>query len=457
MNISINTWLDWARGSLWLTPATMTLLAVLLAYASTEIDQRYGSLVIEAFPWVQTTSQAARSSLSALAGALITVSGVVVSITVVSLSVTASQFGSRLLRTVLRDRVTQLTLGGLLASSLYCLLVLSAVREDEAIYVPHLSVALALVLASFNLGMLIYFTHNIGSKIQAPVIIHTAAEDLGSAVARLFPEKLGEPAEKEETEQLKQDLGGPRDLPSFRVETVQQGYIQAIDAPSLFEMAKDQRLVVRLGYRPGDFMVKGRTLAEVWQDQEGEACDHKELADQIQGAFILSISRTPVQDVEYAFNELVEIALRALSPGINDSFTAITCIDWITANLRKVAEGKSPTPYRREDDNGSVRLIAQPFDFVGLVASALDPIRRCSTTNLLVSLHLLKALGTIGESVSSEEQADALRIRAEIVAETFLGPDTAVFDQQQVIQEHKRATAVLARKFPDLQIRSFET
>jgi len=422
----------------------MAFFAVGLAYGMTTIDQHYGAAVIEQIPGLRTTGQAARSSLGALAGALVTVVGVVISITVVSLTVTASQFGSRILRIVLGDRVTHLTLGGLLASALYCLLVLFAVREDESIYTPHLSVALAIVLGVVSLGALIYYTHNIGVKIQAPLVISSVAQDLEMAINRIFPMSLGDPAEAKEVREQEEKLGGPDGEPNFLVRAEHQGYIQGIDSDSLFDLANNSKVVVQLLRRPGDFTIKGSPIAAVWREED----DNLDLSDAIQGAFYVGPIRLPVDDVEYAFNELVEIAIRALSPGLNDTFTAITCIQWICAGLSSVAKRRPPSRYRC-DDRSTVRLIADAASFEELIRSALDPIRAAGKGNVQIASQLMHGLLSMAQFARSRAHADAVWERAKLLHEETQAAGVADIDRIDIDAYFQEIAASFEQRFDE--------
>ncbi|HAJ59616.1 MAG TPA: DUF2254 domain-containing protein, partial [Cyanobacteria bacterium UBA8543] len=165
------------------------------------------------------------------------------------------------------------------------------------------------------------------------------------------------------------------------------GYLQAIDNDKLMKIAQSKDLLVRLKHRPGKFVVQGSELVRVWP---GERVN-KTLSQQLNEAFILGKQRTEQQDVEFCVNQLVEVAIRAISPAVNDPFTAIRCIDQLSAGLCRLAEREFPSPYRYDDDN-NLRVIADPVTFAKLTDDAFNQIRQYSKPDVAVRIRMLEAI-----------------------------------------------------------------
>ncbi len=409
----------------WFLPSVMTVLAIGAAFGMIALDGLVEGEAIESLAWIYANRpDGARELLSTVAGSMITVAGVVFSITIVALALAAQQLGPRLLRSFMRDKGNQAVLGTFVATFVYCLLVLRTIHGDgEEGFVPHLAVAFGVLLAVVSLLVLIFFIHHVSASIQADKVIAVVSRDLESAIHRLFPEHLGH-----EPDGAPLGLGGaesnreadpaPDGLPerfaqaAVAVPAGKSGYLQAVDGESLVELATERDLVLRLRRRPGDFVVEGRTLAEVWPGERIDAAIVEEVAD----AFIVGEQRTLPQDAEFAIDQLVQVAIRALSPSLNDAFTAMTCVDHLGAALSSLAERRLPSP-RRRDQTGGVRVVADVTGFAGLVNAAFDQIRQNSRTNAAVTIRLLESLAGVAEHTRNETQRAALLRQARMVAE----------------------------------------
>jgi uncharacterized membrane protein len=348
----------------------------------------------------------AREVLSTIAGSMITVAGVVFSITIVAFQLASSQFGPRLLRNFMRDTGNQVVLGAFIATFLYSLLVLRTIRgEGSEEFVPYLSVALAIVLAVVGMGVLIYFIHHVSVAIQASNVVAVVSNELAHAIERLFPEKLGHGVPE----------GGLRkasDIPQGFASTAQPitvagsgGYLQMIDTEKLMAVARAHDLLLELPYRPGHFVEQGSTCALAWP---GERVSEQVTA-QICAAFIYGPERTLTQDVEFAVDQLVEVAVRALSPGTNDPFTAIRCIDRLGEALCQLTGRAMPSPYRY-DDTDTLRVIAPSVTFTGVVDAAFNQIRQYGRTSVAVTIRLLERLAVVvARTYREEDRAVLLR------------------------------------------------
>ena len=380
---------DWRnetlRTNLWLIPAIETVAAVLLFAATLTIDQAAFHGEIRLPSWLISGSpDAARQILSSLAGSLITVVGVVFSIMIVTLTLASTQFGPRMLRTFIRDRGTQVTLGTFVATFFYAMLTLISIGGT---FVPHLSVTVALALTAVDLGVLIYFIHHVATAIQLPEVIASIARDLTNAIgvetggAASRPELVNGPSLP--VLQARLDRAGQV------VTAPTSGYLRFVRNATLVRIAAEYDAVIRLHYRPGHFLVTGHPMATVWPPEVAD-----KIRSRLENVHITGPLRTLTQDIAFGIDQLVEIAIRALSPAVNDTFTAMTCIDWLGDSLCRIAVDWYPQVYHRDRD-GQIRLIAAPVSYERLVQRSFEKIRQAAGGMPAVLIRQLDALSKI--------------------------------------------------------------
>lgn len=402
---------DYLRASFWFLPSILAAGAVVLAYAAVSIDEGVDEKWLQEHGWLYSGGAAGASAvLQTIAGSMITIAGVVFSMTLVVLSLASSQYGPRLLRNFMRDAANQLVLGTFVAAFVYCMMVLRTIRlEDGAAFVPHVSVSLAVFLALVSLWVLIYFIHRVALSIQADEIVARVGKELDIQVNRLYPEQIGE-GEEDPGHGPAPELPEGFDRDSVPVPAAEDGYVEFIDGDSLLELAEKSDLLVRVEMRPGKYVVAGRPLIRAWPaGRVGE-----DLTDQVNKAFAIGHQRTHGQDVEFAINQLIEVAARALSPGVNEPFTAISCIDRLGASMCRLARRKIPSPYRH-DDSGTLRVIAQPVTFVGIVDVSFSQIRQHARSSAAVTIRLLETISSIAPAVCRQEDRQALLRQAEMI------------------------------------------
>ena len=387
-------------------------------------------------------TEGARSVLSTIAGSMITISGVVFSITIVALALASSQFGPRLLRSFIRDRGNQVVLGMFIATFLYCLLVLRVVvsPEDGDRFVPHVAVTMGMVLAVGSISVLIYFIHHIAVAIQADTVVATVGREFVESVDRLFPSPAGEPTDSPHSE-LPDHLGSEPAI----IASVESGYVQVIDTDALVEIASNRDLLIELQRRPGDFVIKGAAFARVWP---GERVS-EQVESQIRESTVLGPYRTQEQDVEFPVNQLAEIAVRALSPGINDPFTAMACVDRLGAGLCRLAEREFP-PRVLKDSRGNARLVVDAPSFADVADTAFNQIRQHARASAAVTIRLLETIREIASFARQEEQREALLRHADMVERGSRNGLSEENDRRAVAQAHREAIVALApRRFLD--------
>jgi len=405
----LHNWWRELRSSFWFVPALIVLGAVGLATVLIGIDATVDLPLVERWPLLfGAGADGARGLLAAVASSMITVAGVVFSITIVALSLTSSQYTSRVLRNFMRDRNNQVVLGVFVGIFAYCLVVLRVIRSgDEGAFVPSLAVMGGLILAFVGIGYLIFFIHYISISIQSSSIIANAAEETMTAVDQLFPKGLGDDVEEDGDSDSEPLLVGQE---WFTVAARKTGYIQNIEGSALLAFANERGTILRMERGIGEFVVEGTPLISVATPGDMDEDSIKELNT----VYVISRYRTVEQDAGFGIRQLVDIALKALSPGINDTTTAVMCVDYLTAILVRLAS--RPIATARRLDHGELRVIARGPSFASLLAEAFDQIRQNATGNVAVLTRLLQALEIIAGQTTSLRRRQTLRQQAELIA-----------------------------------------
>lgn len=398
--------LERLRNSYWVVPTLMLLAAGALAYGMVQLDfllQASGKLPKIWFLTIEASG--GRSVLSDLATSMATIAGVVFSITIVALQLASSQFGPHVLRSFLADRGNQISLGTFVSTFLYALLITLSIREKSN-FVPYASTYTAMVIGVAAMGVLIYFIDHVANFIRLEGITATLALDLRQATHSVFPDALGEGEQVErETEPQRSEFAA-RSQP---ICVNQAGYVRRLDDAMLMRLACRHGLTIWLSVRPGDFVLPGKIVMEV---APAESLDEK-ITDSLVGTLVLGIRRTPNQDIPYALQQLAEVAIRALSPGINAPFTAIPCIDLLGEGLCVLAERKMPS-LRRLDEKGRVRVfVARGTTLAGLTSVALGPIASAGRSHAEIMARLIETALLVSERVQNEEDRKEIRSLAE--------------------------------------------
>lgn len=404
---------DHVRSSFWFLPALMTGAAIALAFATVALDEAVTDRWLETQRWAYTGgAEGASQVLGTIAGSMITIAGVVFSMTLVVLSLASSQLGPRLLRNFMRDTTNQAVLGTFVATFVYCLLVLRTIRRAvDLTFVPHLSVTIGVLFALVSLGMLIYFIHHVSVSIQADEVVARVGSELIQGIDRLFPQQMGHAAPHSAGAQPGTRLPDEFDGEARPIGAAGDGYLQYIDADALMTLATDEKVLLRLERRPGQYVVKGSPLVMIWPgDRVTEPLERR-----VNSVFTLGHQRTAAQDIEFAIHQLVEIAVRALSPGINDPFTAITCVDRLGSALHRLAERDMPSAYRF-DEQDHLRVIVRAVTFPAIVDAAFNQIRQYARSSAAVTVRLLETIAVIAGATHRPEDRAALHRHAEMIS-----------------------------------------
>lgn len=426
---------DWRREALrtnlWVVPALETLF-ILFVFAATYAADRASYDGLIQFPnWVLNgTADTARVILTTIAAAIITVIGIVFSITIVVLTLASTQFGPRMLRNCVRDVGTQLALGAFVATFCYTMITLVSVGGgSHGDFVPHLSITVALMFTLANVAVLIYFLNHVAAMIQLPVVIASIAKTLNAEIEaqHRVPLALREVERGPSSDELLARLaesGAP-------IRTPRSGYLQVIRIEKLVKVASKAGAVVQLPYRPGHFFVAGQVMARVWPPAAVADVERSLALGHIAGAY-----RTLPQDISFGVDQLVEIALRALSPAVNDTFTGMTCVDWIADGLCRISRSWQPHRIRR-DASGEIRVIANQPDFDRLVQRAFDTIRQAAVGMPAIMIRQLDALAKIIEQTPDRRRRTVLMRQADAIQRSNLDTVPDPGDRDDVTRRYE--------------------
>jgi len=386
------------RTSLWALPLLMMVGAAAAAILAVNVPVRQGQDPV----WFLYSGDAeeAPQFLASLVTAMITMATLVVSITMVVLTLAAQQLGPRLIRSFMADHRTQATLGLFVSTVIYLLLVLrSAYGSFEK--VPNLAVTGGTALVLLCLVALLFFVHHLARSIIADNTIDRVGAALDDDIARLLPESNSKQASAPNKRPA--DTGAPLELQ-------RSGYAQAVHYDRLVDIAREADAVIELAFKPGRHLVEGTTFAWIAPASADEA------HEKIENCLLLGGERASVQDLETSIRQLVEVALRALSPSISDPFTAMAVIDRLTTSLAKIMKRGMPQ-WVWADEDGKVRLLAPRSTFADIVQEAFRQIRQHSQNQTAVLIRLVESIGQLMPRADKAQRA-VLEEQIEIVLET---------------------------------------
>lgn len=384
-------------------PAVMALGAMLLAWSMYWLDGQIPNEVLNTSRFIVSGSVSElRGYLFGMATTVLTTAGVVFTLLTLPLSTVAAQYGLCLLRIFLGDRTTQFVLGMFVATFAYCIcgaMIVPPVEvQPEG---PQILTTIGLYLLVASFAALILLIQHISIMLQAPNIAAAAGVELLEVVR-----ETNLPDATSGVDQRQTGSSPPDSLIEAKAHPVhasKSGYIQYVDPEYILPLAEKKDIVIRLVPKPGAFVRSGMVIALVWPADRVD----EELDNEIRNSFLLGNQRTPTQDVEYAINQLTEMAVRAMSPAINDPFTAMTCLDYIGEGLALFARqgAISPNIY---DSRGQLRLVFDPVTFDELLSAAFDMLRHASADNASVLLHMLEIINLISQETKSPDARQKL-------------------------------------------------
>jgi uncharacterized membrane protein len=433
------------RATFWFVPTVLVVVAVLVFIATFAIDVAayYGHIHLPF--WLQVGSaNAGRDVLIAIAAAIITTVGVVFSITILALTLASQQFGPRMMRNFVRDVGNQFTLGIFVASFVYSVLALGSISSfPHPNFAPHLCVAVAELLLLLDLAVLIYFINHIAGSIQLPAVIAGIAHDLDVAIENEFPDP---DEERDASAPLSaRDVRARLQDPDKLLEAIElrggvvlaptSGYLQFVGYAQLTKIARLLDATIRLDYRPGHFIVAGQPIARVFPRG---AARQVELA--LAKTHVTGPHRTLMQDPVFAIDQLVEIAIRALSPAVNDTFTALTCLDWLSEGLCRLSQRELTGDIFRDED-GRIRLVGAGWSYERMISRAYSKIRQAAVGMPAVFIRMLDTIRVVANSTTSSLQRDALANQATMIMRSA---DRTVVEENDLEDIRRRFDAAMA-------------
>ena len=422
----------WSRldANYWFYPAMFVVLAAALGITGTALDRAgWGEQLAENFHFLAATPQSAQTMLSIIASSMIGVAATVFSITIAAVAFASGTYGPRLMTNFLEDRGNQLSLATLIGTFVYALTVLASVRgsgeepvssgaaslaEGSNGFVPQLSLLGAYALSALAVGVIVYLLNHIPSSIR----INHVLEDIGRRLVFDIRERYPRAAAGEEP-----DPAAPGD-PLVATRT---GYVQMIEFDGLAKWARDEGYRLALKVRTGDFVHPGMALALVAAEQQAD-----DAARKLEEHMSFGAVRTPKQDPQFLIDELVEIGLRALSPGINDPFTAITALHWLGAATAELGQRNLVKQVGVVDDERYVWPL--PDDFAHFLARGFGAIRSAVAASPIAARVMLETLANAREAIPDaarcgqlSEEAGRLMEQARLL---LAGPDLAIVTER---------------------------
>ena len=424
--------------NLWRIPLQLSCVAVAL-FAITlipDVLDKYGAIHIPS--WLTMGSiDDARAILGAMMGAVATVLALIFSVALLVLSMVSTLFGPRLLYRFLQDWVTQVTIGLFMATFVYiCLVFLVTHQDPQSSFIPQISLITSWVLVVLSFGFLVYYSHRVASSIQNPDMIGAIVDDLYVAAGGAHVSGPGEGtgAVPDDSAILRQAESGAI------VSCTKSGYLQHVDHGSLVAAARAADALIVLRFRPGQFVLRGEPLAAI---VPAENIGKLEAA--IDHGIHIGRHRTLTQDSEFGIAQVVEIAIRALSPAVNDTFTGIACVDWLGDALLTLAE-RPPLEGNWYDTDSRLRVWMPPVRLERLVKLAFDQIRQASATTPAVLIRQLEAILRLAPRLPNacrevlSDQADAiLEIASQLVTLDRRDLDAAWHQALTALEGAKRA------------------
>jgi uncharacterized membrane protein len=421
LSIGIQARLDWLRSRMWFIPGAFAIGATIAAFVLVPVDHLVDQSLSVDLSGVLFAGgpESARLVLSTIAAAMLSFTGLVFTVTMLVLQLASSQLSPRVMRTFLRDRVNQTVLGLFVATFLYSLLVLREVHTPVvgSSFVPAIAVTVAYLLLVASVGAFVFYIHHMAQAIRAVSVLRSVGDETRAAIARLYPEGIGDEPEPPIP-------GLPARAPDQLVmHEHAPGVITSVDEEQLVEIAREHGLTIALLHQVGDFVPQGTTLLALWSGAGGPP--DTMLAGHLVGAVQIGLERTMTQDPAFGFRQIVDIAERALSPGVNDPTTALQALDQLHDLLRRLAVRRFPSPSRL-DEKGDVLLHLPRPGWPDYVALAIDEIRQYGGGSIQIARrlrHLLLDVRAVAPPARAEPIVRQLRLLDAGIAEAFSAPE----------------------------------
>ena len=411
MNSRFGQYWQQLQESLWFVPGLLVIGSFGLAYGLIEFDTNTAWQGQKQFPLLfGTGAEGSRGMLTAIAGSMLTVAALVFSLTLATITQVSSQYSPRVLRNFMRDKVNQVVMGYFIAVFAYCLVVLGTIRgTDEHKFVPATAVLVGLLLALGGVVALILFIHHIAESLQTGTIVRHIFHETSGAIEVMFPNRFGEaiddPAKTEAALRYTDE-----EIGWHPVMAGQAGYLQRINTEGLLRWASRQRVVLRIEQPMGAFVGACTPLFSVRSGMERPDPEQADWSDDLLQYVSIGRHRNIEQDIAFGIQQLVDIALKALSPGINDTTTAIMAVDYLGAIGERLARHEFPAGLR--SDGQHLRVLVRTPNFDDYVRLAFDLPRINAKGNYAVFRRLLRALALMGDAATLPDRRLAVRQQA---------------------------------------------
>ncbi len=419
-----------AASSIWIIPLGLCAICALLGVLMLWLDRQLGTH----FSYFKTYAMpldSARQVLGVVAGSVINVGGVAFSVTMVALTLTSGQYGPKVLRAFLQDNASKLSLGLFLGTFVYTLVILTTFADTDR---PRLTVFAALVLAFAALIAFVRFIHRTSTNLQADKIINRIGKQLQGGLADLVKDG-------DETDRVRQTLPwrrAARSRDAALIATGDQGYVQTIDYQGLVSWCEQNDCMLQVRLRAGDLVLKGMALFKLYGQLDQ---DPERVVDTLNKYVIIGAMRTPFEDVEHSVAQLNQIAARALSPGINDPGTAITCIDWFGVAVAQVIDLEFPGCVMVDAERRPRLLIRTPT-FAGIMKAIYAPLRQYGRGDMPVIVRLLESFCQLAELTYRRDRLELLATHGDLVRGEALEDVQSSYDFRDVRQRHRKLIAL---------------
>jgi len=432
----------WLRlnSNYWFIPSAMTCGAVFLFVICLKIDLIFDTEWLTKISWLYSNDpDGARAVLSTIAGSMITVAGVTFSMTLLSFSHASSQIGPRLLSGFMDDRGNQITLGILISTFIYCLLVLGCVHgssDTQNIFIPQISMIVSFAMAIFSISALIYFIHHVPKTISMTLVVRKVGDEFLEQINSIYPEEIGLSEQKieDETNKTKKDEGLKKHSFTKNVFSKTKGYIQYIDSEGVLDFTTQKDVLIELLKRPGDFVCQNMPIAIVYSDEAIKDDQIEEAANSL----VVGNQRSKKQDIIFSGQLLVEVAVRALSPGINDPYTAVECLNQLQAGISNLLQRNQPDN-KRYDEKGFLRIVSKPVDFNEHINLLFNQLRPHACKDLMVTRAFFDALLFLIEVSKTDSHKENLRDQARVLFESAKNQTNNNRDLELIKESYKMA------------------
>jgi uncharacterized membrane protein len=410
------------RKGLLARPAAITFFYGILAVAMIALERDIPAVkdLASRAAWVIYEDVAsAQLIVATIAGSMMTTVAVVFSVLIMALSLASIQFSPRILSGFMGDRPTQNTLGVFMGTFVYALIVLRTVQGGTQPFVPSASISLAMLLAAIALAWLIYFIHHIGRAINANHIVDRIARETIEIIDDEFPIAVGR------VDSHPEDCGpaAPPPANAVDVEAKKSGYVQLCDRERLLALGRAHGVTIYQQHGIGEFVVEGNPLASIAPPDRVTEAMHRVCAE----CFDIGEVRTMQQDFQFGIRQIVDMALKAISPAVNDPSTASTCIDHLARILCHLARRRILPLEMRDEATGQLLMVRRAGTFRGALDLAFNQLRQYGRGDMSVSLRMVRALTEIAvatDHVPHQERAlHHARLVEEALSPTFVPDD----------------------------------